>query len=143
MDLKCILFIANSNYVVKTPKDDLPYILQFLQKMENFDMFPSKREISGSTGRTGDNLSIGITNGSLQFKMEGLEHIVGGGGQGLQKISDTMVGRRINFLVFNGLTWLKRLFFQNNFKCFRIFLFCQNKFCEPFSSNKSLFLKNP
>ena len=81
MDLKCILFIANSNYVVKTPKDDLPYILQFLQKMENFDMFPSKREISGSTGRTGDNLSIGITNGSLQFKLEGLEHIVGGGGK--------------------------------------------------------------
>ena len=35
----------------------LRYILEFLQKIEDLDMFPSKRQISGSNGRTGDNLS--------------------------------------------------------------------------------------
>ena len=31
--------------------------MEFLQKIENLDMFPSKRDISRSNGRTGDNLS--------------------------------------------------------------------------------------
>ena len=59
MDLQCILCIAYSSYAVKTPKDEIPYdsILEFLQKIENLDMSPSKREISRSNGRMGDNLS--------------------------------------------------------------------------------------
>ena len=32
-------------------------MLEFLQKIENLDMFLSKLEISSSNGRTGDNLS--------------------------------------------------------------------------------------
>ena len=31
--------------------------MEFLEKTENLQMFPSKREISRSNGRTGDNLS--------------------------------------------------------------------------------------
>ena len=36
---------------------NLRYVLEFLQKIENLDMFPSKREISRSNGRMEDNLS--------------------------------------------------------------------------------------
>ena len=59
MDLQCILYIANSSYTVKTPKDEsnLQHILEFLEKNENLQMFPSKQEISKSNRRTGDNLS--------------------------------------------------------------------------------------
>ena len=58
MVLQCILWIANSSYAVKTPKDEVTcYILELLQKIENLEMFPSKREILRSNGRTGDNLS--------------------------------------------------------------------------------------
>ena len=38
-------------------RSNLQYILEFLQKIENLDMFSSKREISRSNPRTGDNLS--------------------------------------------------------------------------------------
>ena len=31
--------------------------MKFLQKIEDFDMFPSKQDISRSNGRMGDNLS--------------------------------------------------------------------------------------
>ena len=59
MDLQCILCIANSSYAVKTPKrrSNLWYILEFLEKIENLEMFPSKREISRSNGMMGNNLS--------------------------------------------------------------------------------------
>ena len=34
-------------------------------------------------------------------------------------------------------------FFRNIFNLFRIFLVCQNNFCEPFSFYKGFFYKNP
>ena len=59
MHLQCILCIANSSYAVKTPKDEVTCgtYWNFYKQIENFNMFPSKREISRSNGRTADNLS--------------------------------------------------------------------------------------
>ena len=41
MDIQCVLCIANSSYAVK-PKE-LRCILEFLEKIENLDMLPSKQ----------------------------------------------------------------------------------------------------
>ena len=59
MDLKCILCIANNSYAVKTPKSEVTCntYWSFYKKNKNLDMFSSKREISRSDGRTGDNVS--------------------------------------------------------------------------------------
>ena len=52
MDLQCILCIANSICAIKTPKDDVTCDTYW-----KFYMFPSKREILRSYGKTGDNFS--------------------------------------------------------------------------------------
>ena len=58
MDLQCILCIANSSYAVRKPKDEVTCdTYRNLYKKLKIWMFPSKREISRSDGRTGDNLS--------------------------------------------------------------------------------------
>ena len=46
MDLQCILCITNSSYAVQTPKDKVTCntYWEFYKKIENLDMFPSKRE---------------------------------------------------------------------------------------------------
>ena len=54
-------------------RSNLQYILEFLQKIENLDMFPSKREILRSNRRTGDNLSkweYPVQNGRVETYAE-------------------------------------------------------------------------
>ena len=57
MDLQCSFWIPIAVTQLTKRRSNLRYILEFLQKTENLDMFPSKREISRSNRRTGDNLS--------------------------------------------------------------------------------------
>ena len=72
---------------------------------------------------------------------------VGGGvGQGLEKLSATMVGRRRKFKVLiclKPLDWLLIFFaFSGTFlNMSRTFLVCQNNFCKPFSFYKGFFIE--
>ena len=59
--------------------------MEFLEKIENLQMFPSKREISRSNGRTGDSLSkreSPVQNGrvgmyaNVHFSLHNFRHIV-------------------------------------------------------------------
>ena len=58
MDLQCILCIVNSRSAVKTPKDEVTCntCWDFYKKLKILT-FPSKRDISRSNVRMGDNLS--------------------------------------------------------------------------------------
>ena len=69
-----------------------------------------------------------------------------GWGEGLEKMSATMVGRRRKFKVLvclKPLDWLLMFFaFSGTFlNMSRTFLVCQNNFCEPFSCYKGFFIE--
>ena len=66
MDVQCIIGNANSNYTVKTPKDEV-YILEFSQKIENLDTFSSKERFRDQTG----GWETTSQNGSPRSKREG------------------------------------------------------------------------
>ena len=73
MDLQCILCIANSSYVVKTPKDKVicNTYWDFYKKLKILTCFPQDGRFRDQTGGR----EITSQNGSLPFKTGGLEHI--------------------------------------------------------------------
>ena len=76
MDLQGILCIANSSYAIKTPKDEVTYntYWNFYKKLKIGTCFPQNGRFRDRTvGR--ETIS---QNGSLLFKVGGLEHILFG-----------------------------------------------------------------
>ena len=74
MDLQCILCIANSICAIKTPKDDVTCdtYWKFYKKLKIWTCFPQNGRFWDQTGRR----ETTSQNGSLPFKMVGLEHMV-------------------------------------------------------------------
>ena len=73
MDLQYILYIANSSYAVKTPKDEVncDTYWDFYEKLKIWTCFPQNGRFRDQTGGR----EIISHNGSLPFKTGGLEHI--------------------------------------------------------------------
>ena len=73
MDLQCILYIADSSYVVKTPKDEVTCdtYWNFHKKLKIWACFLQNGRFPDQTGRR----EITSQNGSLPFKTGGLEYM--------------------------------------------------------------------
>ena len=74
MDLQCILYIADSSYAVKTPKDEVTCdtYWNFYKKLKIWTCFLQNRRFWDQTGGQ----ETTSQNGSLLFKMGGLEHLL-------------------------------------------------------------------
>ena len=73
MNLHCILCIANSSYIVKTPKDKVTCntYWNFYKKLKIWSCFPQNRRFSDKI----EGQETTSQNGSLPFKTGGLEHM--------------------------------------------------------------------
>ena len=73
MDLQSILFIANSSYAVKTPKDEVTCdtYWNFYKKLKIYTCFPENGIFRDQTGGRESTSK----NESLPFKTRGLENL--------------------------------------------------------------------
>ena len=73
MDLQCILYIADSSYAVKTPKDEVTCdtYWNFYKKLKIWTCFPQNERFRDQTGGR----ETTSQNGSLPFKTGELEHM--------------------------------------------------------------------
>ena len=71
MDLQCILYIADSSYAVKTPKDEVTCdtYWNFYKKLKIWTCLPQNRRFRDQTGGR----ETTSQNGSLSFKTGELE----------------------------------------------------------------------